>query len=198
MSLKNVIHVWISISFIHEIHVHWNFIINFLNQLNLINQIKICFVQTVKRLNLASKCQILHMFFDPKSDFLNYSVIDSHNLSLDRDIRGSLPWFVARYDHLEYTYTGPSFSFPVLRIRIKSLQHIKGLGSIVKLSHLQRIKFYYDFFQFDAHLLKQFFDQSIEKHVATNWLHCKFEYLYAILWIKTIKWMPYVQSYTIC
>lgn len=136
--------------------------------------------------------------FDPKSDFLNYSVIDSHNLSLDRDIRGSLPWFVARYDHLEYTYTGPSFSFPVLGIRIKSLQHIKGLGSIVKLSHLHRIKFYYDFFQFDAHLLKQFFDQSIEKHVATNWLHCKFEYLYAILWIKTIKWMHYVQSYTIC
>lgn len=96
-------------------------------------------------------------------------------------MRGSLPWFVARYDHLEYTYTGPSFSFPVLGIRIKSLQHIKGLGSIVKLSHLHRIKFYYDFFQFDAHLLKQFFDQSIEKHVATNWLHCKFEYLYAIL-----------------
>lgn len=156
MSLKNVIHVWISISFIHEIHVHWNFIINFLNQLNLINQIKICFVQTVKRLNLASKCQILHMFLIQRVT-LNYSVIDSHNLSLDRDIRGSLPWFVTRYDHLEYTYTGPSFSFPVLGIRIKSLQHIKGLGSIVKLSHLQRIKFYYDFFQFDAIYLSSFF-----------------------------------------
>lgn len=29
--------------------------------------------------------------------------------------------------------------------------------------------------------LSSFFYQSIEKHVATNWLHCKFEYLYAIL-----------------
>lgn len=117
----------------------------------------------MKRLNLASKCQILHMFLIQRVTFLNYSVIDSHNLSLDRDIRGSLPWFVARYDHLEYAYTGPSFSFPVLGIRIKSLQHIKGLGSIVKLSHLHRIKFYYDFFQFDAHLLKQFFLSEYRK-----------------------------------
>lgn len=49
--------------------------------------------------------------FDLKSDFLNYSVIDSYNLLLDRDIRGLLFWFVVRYDYLEYIYIGFFFFF---------------------------------------------------------------------------------------
>lgn len=57
--------------------------------------------------------------FDLKSDFLNYSVIDSYNLLLDRDIRGLLFWFVVRYDYLEYIYTGFFFFFLVFGIRIK-------------------------------------------------------------------------------
>lgn len=51
--------------------------------------------------------------FDLKSDFLNYSVIDSYNLLLDRDIRGLLFWFVVRYDYLEYIYIGFFFFFSI-------------------------------------------------------------------------------------
>lgn len=53
--------------------------------------------------------------FDLKSDFLNYSVIDSYNLLLDRDIRGLLFWFVVRYDYLEYIYIGFFFFFFSIR-----------------------------------------------------------------------------------
>lgn len=57
--------------------------------------------------------------FDLKSDFLNYSVKDSYNILLDRDIKGLLFWFVVRYDYLEYIYIGFFFFFLVFGIRIK-------------------------------------------------------------------------------
>lgn len=43
-------------------------------------------------------------------------------------------------DLLEYSNTGPSLSFPVLWVRVQSLQHIKRFSSVVELTHLWREK----------------------------------------------------------
>ena len=43
-------------------------------------------------------------------------------------------------DLLEDSNTGPSLSFPVLWVRVQSLQHIKRFSSVVELTHLWRGK----------------------------------------------------------
>ena len=48
-----------------------------------------------------------------------------------------LPWFVASNDLLKDSNTCSSFSFPVFRIRIQSLEHIKRFCSIIELAHLK-------------------------------------------------------------
>jgi hypothetical protein len=50
----------------------------------------------------------------------------------------SVPWFVSSYDHLEHPDTCTTLALPILWVRIETLQHIKGLGSIVKLTHLYK------------------------------------------------------------
>lgn len=49
---------------------------------------------------------------------------------------GVLPWFVPSDDLLKYSNASSSFSFPVLWIRIQSLQHVKRFRSIIELAHL--------------------------------------------------------------
>lgn len=46
------------------------------------------------------------------------------------------PWFVTSDDLLKDAHTRPSLSFPVLWVRVQSLQNVKGFSSIVELTHL--------------------------------------------------------------
>ena len=50
------------------------------------------------------------------------------------------PGFMTSDDLLEDSNTGPSLSFPVLWVRVQSLQHIKRFSSVVELTHLWREK----------------------------------------------------------
>ena len=68
------------------------------------------------------------------------SVWTHHRGSLHIEISNessNLLWFMVRHDHLEHSHACASLAFPILRIRIQTLQNVKGLSSVVKLTHLK-------------------------------------------------------------
>jgi hypothetical protein len=55
------------------------------------------------------------------------------------DLAKAVPRLFSRYNFLKGPYTCPALALPILRVWIKSLQHVKSLEGVKKVAHLVAI-----------------------------------------------------------